>query len=57
MVNTYLVIAIQPVYWRVGWIHRKYGVLYCCVFGRVYRTVAWQRVDQIRYNTKLSLMG
>jgi hypothetical protein len=24
--------------------------MYCCVLDRVYRAVAWQRVDQIRYN-------
>jgi hypothetical protein len=23
--------------------------LYCCLLARVYRAVAWQRVDQIRY--------
>jgi hypothetical protein len=30
--------------------HRKHSLIYCCVLGRVYRTVAWQRVDQIRYS-------
>jgi hypothetical protein len=46
-------IAIQPVYWRGGRIYRKYSLLYCCVLDRIYRTVAWQHVDQIRYNIKL----
>jgi hypothetical protein len=41
-------IAIQPVYWLVGRIYRKHNVLYCCVLDRVYRAVAWQRVDQLR---------
>jgi hypothetical protein len=44
-------IAIQPVYWRIGRIYRKYSFLYYCVLARVYRAVACQRVDQIRYNT------
>jgi hypothetical protein len=26
--------------------------IYCCVLDRVYRVVAWQRFDQIRYNIK-----
>jgi hypothetical protein len=26
------------------------SLLYCRVLNRVYRAVAWQRVDQIRYN-------
>jgi hypothetical protein len=43
-------IAIQPIYWRVGRIYRKHSFLYCCVLDRVYRAVAWQLVDQIRYN-------
>jgi hypothetical protein len=30
--------------------HRKQFPFYCCLI-RVYRAVAWQRVDQIRYNT------
>jgi hypothetical protein len=45
--NTYDVIAIQPVYWRVDRTYRKHSFLYCCVLDRVYRAVAWQRVDQI----------
>jgi hypothetical protein len=49
-VNTYHVIAIQPIYWYVGRIYRKHSFLYCCVLNRVYRAVAWQRVDKIRYN-------
>jgi hypothetical protein len=44
-------IAIQPVYWRVGRIYRKHSSLYCCVLDRVYRAVAWQRVDHNHYNT------
>jgi hypothetical protein len=52
-VNTYHVIAIQPVYWRVGRIYRKHSFLYCCVLDSVYRAVAWQRVDQIHYNALL----
>jgi hypothetical protein len=50
-VNTYHVIAIQPVYWRVGRFYRKHSFLYCCVLDRVYRAFAWQRIDQICYNT------
>jgi hypothetical protein len=46
-VNTYHVIDIQPVYWRVGRIYRKHSFLYCFVLDRVYRAVAWQRIDQI----------
>jgi hypothetical protein len=42
-------IAIQPVYLRVGRIYRKHSLFCCCVSVRVYRAVAWQRVDQIRY--------
>jgi hypothetical protein len=30
--------------------HRKHSLIYCCVLDRVYRAVAWQRVDQIRYS-------
>jgi hypothetical protein len=45
------VIAIQPVYGRVGRIYRKHSFLYCCVLDRVYRAVAWHLVDQIRHNT------
>jgi hypothetical protein len=30
--------------------HRKQSLIYCYVLDRVYRTVAWQRVDQIRYS-------
>jgi hypothetical protein len=26
------------------------SLIYFCVLNRVYRDVAWQRVDQIRYN-------
>jgi hypothetical protein len=26
------------------------SLLYCCILHRVYRAVAWQRVDQIRYS-------
>jgi hypothetical protein len=48
-VNTYHVIAIQVVYWRVGRIYRKYCFFYFCVLDHVYRAVAWQHVDQIRY--------
>jgi hypothetical protein len=40
-------ICYQHWAWRE---HRKHRLLYCCVLGRVYRAVAWQRVDQIRYN-------
>jgi hypothetical protein len=39
---------------NAAWLHRghgKHSLLYCCVLDRVYRAVAWQRVDQIRYNT------
>jgi hypothetical protein len=42
-------IAIQPVYWRVGQIYRKNSFLYCCVLDRVYGAVAWQRIDQFCY--------
>jgi hypothetical protein len=28
------------------------SLIYCCMLDRVYRAVAWQRVDQIRYNMK-----
>jgi hypothetical protein len=48
-VNIYHVVAIQPVYWCVGRIYIKHNFLYCCMLDRVYRVVAWQRVDQIRY--------
>jgi hypothetical protein len=30
--------------------HRKHSIIYCCVLNRVYGDVAWQRVDQMRYN-------
>jgi hypothetical protein len=43
-------IAIQPIYWRVSRIYRKHRFLYGWMLGRVYRAVAWKRVDQIRYN-------
>jgi hypothetical protein len=36
-----------------AWRHRghgKHSLLYCCLLDRVYRAVAWQRVDEIRYN-------
>jgi hypothetical protein len=33
--------------------HRKHSLIYCCVLDRAYRAVAWQRVDQIRYNAML----
>jgi hypothetical protein len=46
----YHVIAFHPVYWRVGLIYRKHSFLYCCVMDSVYGPVAWQRVDQIRYD-------
>jgi hypothetical protein len=46
--NIYHVIAIQPVYWRLGRIYRKHSFLYCCVLDHVYRAVAWQCVDQVR---------
>jgi hypothetical protein len=48
-VNIYHVIIMQPVYWRFGRIYRKHSFLYCCVLDRVYRAIAWQLVDQIRY--------
>jgi hypothetical protein len=48
------VIAIQLVYWRVGRIYRKRSFLYC-VSDRVYRALAWQHVDQIRYNNKAQI--
>jgi hypothetical protein len=48
-VNTYHVIAIHLVHWRVGRIYRKHSFLCCSVFGRVYRAVAWQRVDRLRH--------
>jgi hypothetical protein len=34
----------------LGGRHRKQSLIYCCVLDRVYRAVAWQRVDQICYN-------
>jgi hypothetical protein len=40
----------------VVWCHRghgKHSFLYCCVLDRVYRAVAWQRVDQICYNINI----
>jgi hypothetical protein len=36
--------------------HWKYS-LYCCTLGRVYRAVAWQRVDQIRYSILNSFLA
>jgi hypothetical protein len=41
------------VYWSVRstWRHEKHSLIYCYVLDRVYRAVAWQCVDQIRYNT------
>jgi hypothetical protein len=50
----YRVTAIQPVYWRIGRIYKKHSFFYCWVLERVYRVVAWLRVDKIRYNTKNS---
>jgi hypothetical protein len=35
--------------------HRKHSLVYCCVLDRVYRAVAWQRVDGIRYNITSNL--
>jgi hypothetical protein len=32
---------------------QKHSLLYCCLLDRVYRAVAWQRVNQIRYNVFL----
>jgi hypothetical protein len=55
--QTHHVIAIQQVYWRVGRIYRKHSFLYCCVLDRVYRAVARQRVDQIRYSIFLYELG
>jgi hypothetical protein len=54
-VNTYHVIAIHSVFWRVGPVNRKYIFLYCCVLDRVYRAVAWQSFDQIGYNILIVL--
>jgi hypothetical protein len=34
--------------------HRKHNPIYCCVLGRVYRAVAWQRVDVICYSIAMS---
>jgi hypothetical protein len=31
--------------------HRKHSLIYCFMLDYVYRAVAWQRVDQICYNT------
>jgi hypothetical protein len=55
-VNTYHVIAIQPVNWRVGRIYRKHSFLYCCLLDCVYRDVAWQHLHQIRYTIILPPM-
>jgi hypothetical protein len=30
--------------------HRKHSLIYFCMLNRVYGAVAWQRVDQLRYN-------
>jgi hypothetical protein len=38
--NTYHVIAIQPVYWRVPRIYRKHSFLCGYMLDRVYRAVA-----------------
>jgi hypothetical protein len=35
--------------------HRKQSLIYCCVLDRVYRAVAWQSVDQVRYNIIISI--
>jgi hypothetical protein len=43
-------IAVQPVYWRISRIYRKRSFLYCYVLDHVYRAVAWQCIDHIRYN-------
>jgi hypothetical protein len=51
-VNTYHVIAIQPVFWCVSRIYSKHGFLYCCALDRVYRAVAWKCAYQIPYNIK-----
>jgi hypothetical protein len=45
-------IGIQPSYWCVGRIYRKHIFFYFCVLDRVYRAIAWQGVDQIRYSVQ-----
>jgi hypothetical protein len=40
---------IRYKHWAWRGRHRKHSLTYCCVLDRVYRAVAWQRVDQIRY--------
>jgi hypothetical protein len=36
-------------HWAGLGIHRKHSLIYCCMLDRVYRAVAWQRVNQIPY--------
>jgi hypothetical protein len=55
-VNTYHVIALQPVYWCVCRIYRKHIITDCFVFDRVYSDVVWQRIDQISYNIVVCLL-
>jgi hypothetical protein len=43
-----LLVRYQHWTWRGR--HRKHSLIYCCVPDSVYRAVAWQHVDQIRYN-------
>jgi hypothetical protein len=40
---------VPTVAWRG--LHRKHSFLYCCVMYHAYWAAAWQRVDQICYNT------
>jgi hypothetical protein len=46
-------------HWAWRGLHRKQSIIYCCVLDLVYIAVAWQRVDQIRYNNikLISLYG
>jgi hypothetical protein len=37
-------------YWAWRGQHRKHSLIYCCVLYCAYIAVAWQCVDQIRYN-------
>jgi hypothetical protein len=46
---------IRCQHWAWRGRYRKRGLIYCCVFDRVYGAVAWQHVVQIRYVMKLIL--
>jgi hypothetical protein len=55
--RTYSTHISRDRYPAIMWRHRGHGknsFLYCCMLDCVYRAVAWQRVNQLRYNVFIS---